>query len=295
MTALVRPHRGPHTQAFGNIQPDGQPHAGDDFGYTDGVNVYPEVFAAAAGEVIYAGDARNLGWPNPFYLNPDFDRTDAQDSSAGNVVVLDHGDGMTTYNHLESIQVRKGDRVVQAQRIATTGDTGFSFGKHLHFEWIPYPANFGTATYGRARPSFISITPQAAKPKELFTVSQYAALNAKLDTLIEATKPINTASGKKTLRDFVAAGTRAAEEARDNTAAINVTGGQESLRSFVAKGTRASQANAARLAALEAALKAVLENPAGIPLEAVTDAAAAGAERALANLTGTIELESRNV
>lgn len=169
MTTLYRPSKGPKTQDFGNRQPDGNPHAGDDFGYTDGVNIFPDVYAAADGVVRFAGDSRTLGWPNPWYLNPDFDRTDAQDSSAGNVVVIGHTDGDTTYAHLESFDVAKGQRVTAGQRIGTVGDTGYSFGKHLHFEWLPYPFDFGTPTYGRARPTFSTITVQSTPaPKGTF-------------------------------------------------------------------------------------------------------------------------------
>lgn len=158
---MYRPSKGPVTQEYGNIQPDGQPHTGYDFGYTDGLRTFPDVYAADDGVVLFAGDSRTLGWPNPWYLNPDFDRTDAQDSSAGNVVVIGHTDGDTTYNHLQDFAVRKGDRVTAGQRIATVGDTGYSFGKHLHFELLPHPFDFGTPTYGRERPSFSTITVQS--------------------------------------------------------------------------------------------------------------------------------------
>lgn len=167
MIQLVRPHRGPITQQYANIQPDGNPHTGQDYGYTDGVNVFPEVYAAAAGVVLYAGDSRDLGWPNQWYFNPDFDRTDAWDSSAGNILVVGHVQNgvpfVTTYSHLESWNVRQGDPVAPRQRIAITGNTGNSYGKHLHFELLFKPFNFATATYGRADPNpYLSGTIQPA-------------------------------------------------------------------------------------------------------------------------------------
>jgi murein DD-endopeptidase MepM/ murein hydrolase activator NlpD len=158
---MYRPSKGPITQEYGNLQPDGLPHTGYDFGFTDGVRTFPDVYAAAAGTVLYAGDSRHLGWPNPWYFNPDFDRTDAVDTSAGNVLVIGHDDGVTTYSHLESWDVAKGAEVRQGQRVATVGNTGYSFGKHLHFEWIPYPFDFGTPAYGRERPSFSTVTVQS--------------------------------------------------------------------------------------------------------------------------------------
>jgi murein DD-endopeptidase MepM/ murein hydrolase activator NlpD len=162
VTGFYRPADGPETQPFGTRQlQDGLPHAGTDFGYTgtDGKPA-PAVYAAENGTVLFAGDSRTLGWPNPWYTNPDFDRTDARDSSAGNMVVIGHRDGVTTYNHLAAFSVAKGQGVSRGQRIATIGATGNANGPHLHFEWIPYRSatnrtfNFNTATYGRARPIF---------------------------------------------------------------------------------------------------------------------------------------------
>lgn len=171
MTALVRPCRGQVTQWFGNTQPDGLPHTGNDYAYSDGENIFPEVFAAAHGTVLYAGDSRNLGWPNPWYFNPDFDRTDAWDSSAGNVLVIAHPGAVTTYSHLAAWTVAKGDVVAAGQRIGTIGDTGNAYGKHLHFELIPVPFNFGTPTYGRTDPNphFGGLATQGAiTPEGLF-------------------------------------------------------------------------------------------------------------------------------
>jgi len=154
MIQLVRPHRGPVTQWYGNTQPDGLPHAGQDYGYTDGVNIFPEVYAAADGVVLFAGDSRTLGWPNQWYVNPDFDRTDAQDSSAGNLVVIGHASGADTgYAHLQSFSVRAGDTVRAGQQIGITGTTGYSFGKHLHFFLMFRPYNYETSTYGCSDPN----------------------------------------------------------------------------------------------------------------------------------------------
>lgn len=73
------------------------------------------VVAAESGKVIYTG----------------------YQSMGGNVIMIDHGNGITTlYAHLKpgSTCVRAGQYVTRGQQIAQIGDTGFVTGPHLHFE-----------------------------------------------------------------------------------------------------------------------------------------------------------------
>jgi murein DD-endopeptidase MepM/ murein hydrolase activator NlpD len=71
------------------------------------------VTAAQAGTVLY------VGWMTGY----------------GNVVVLDHGGGVSTvYAHLSSFVVQPGQAVERGQVIARVGSTGWSTGPHLHFE-----------------------------------------------------------------------------------------------------------------------------------------------------------------
>jgi murein DD-endopeptidase MepM/ murein hydrolase activator NlpD len=79
-------------------------------------------FSAATGTPIYAafdGTVRRAGWESGF----------------GYLVIIDHGDGVQTYYaHNSQIHVVEGQWVESGQHISDAGNTGFSFGSHLHFE-----------------------------------------------------------------------------------------------------------------------------------------------------------------
>ena len=69
--------------------------------------------AAASGTIIYAG------WLGGY----------------GNLVVVDHGNGLSTaYAHASSILVGVGQSVSQGETVSLVGSTGNSSGPHLHFE-----------------------------------------------------------------------------------------------------------------------------------------------------------------
>ncbi|MFD1736743.1 murein hydrolase activator EnvC family protein [Bacillus salitolerans] len=108
---FIRPSAGPVTSNYG--QRWGRLHAGVDIGKR-GSNV--PVVAAADGTVIRS-----------YYS-----------SSYGNVVFIAHsvkGQIYTTvYAHLENREVSDGQSVQQGQRLGYMGNTGHSFGAHLHFE-----------------------------------------------------------------------------------------------------------------------------------------------------------------
>lgn len=60
-----------------------------------------------------------------------------EDGSYGNYVKIKHDDGYyTLYAHgaYNTVQVNAGDKVVRGERIMYMGNTGMSYGAHLHFE-----------------------------------------------------------------------------------------------------------------------------------------------------------------
>ena len=58
-----------------------------------------------------------------------------EDGGYGNVVVVDHGDGVTSrYAHCSQTFATVGETVAAGDEIAAVGSTGHSTGPHLHFE-----------------------------------------------------------------------------------------------------------------------------------------------------------------
>ncbi len=87
----------------------GRQHEGVDLGMAEGSQIY-----AAKGGVVTCA---------------------AYTGSYGNLVKIDHGDGMETYYaHCSRLDVAAGQQVEAGQQIAAVGSTGNSTGPHLHFE-----------------------------------------------------------------------------------------------------------------------------------------------------------------
>lgn len=104
--------------------------------YHLGVDLAPgcnaPIYAAAPGRVIYAGSF----------------------SGYGNHIKVDHGNGVvTSYSHIKSggILVGYGQHVAPGQNIALVGNTGQSFGCHLHFEVRLNGSAVNPVPYLRAR------------------------------------------------------------------------------------------------------------------------------------------------
>ncbi len=59
----------------------------------------------------------------------------SKSSTAGQTVVIDHGNGFeTSYSHLGKINVSRGQSVRRGDIIALSGNTGLSLSPHLHYE-----------------------------------------------------------------------------------------------------------------------------------------------------------------
>lgn len=55
----------------------------------------------------------------------------------GHYVIVDHGFGYKTrYGHMDKVGVVEGQSVVRGEKIGTVGNTGKSFGNHVHYEVI---------------------------------------------------------------------------------------------------------------------------------------------------------------
>jgi murein DD-endopeptidase MepM/ murein hydrolase activator NlpD len=84
----------------------------------------------------------------------------------GNMVVIDHGYGVSTlYGHTSKALVKIGDRVVRGQVIAYMGTTGRSTGAHLHYEvWRQgRPVNPMAYLKVRTGPDLLGYAPGAPK------------------------------------------------------------------------------------------------------------------------------------
>jgi murein DD-endopeptidase MepM/ murein hydrolase activator NlpD len=104
---LQWPLNGRLTSGFGRRW--GRLHAGIDIAAPKGTPIH----AAKAGTVVFAGVMRGYG----------------------NVVIIDHGGGLSTlYGHQSRLGSRRGQKVSQGQVIGFVGSTGHSTGNHCHFE-----------------------------------------------------------------------------------------------------------------------------------------------------------------
>lgn len=90
-----------------------------------------DIYAATDGKVVHVKDDSMVGGPDKKFWND------------GNRIVIAHGEGeFTAYEHLKKgALVKVGDKVRTGQLIGYSGNTGYTFGSHLHFEvfYLPNP------------------------------------------------------------------------------------------------------------------------------------------------------------
>lgn len=90
-------------------------HGGRHYGW-DMMGGRQSIYAAAAGTVVYA-------------------KYHHSSCSFGKLIIIYHGKGIYTYYcHCSKMKVKVGKKVKKGQKIGVTGQTGYAFGVHLHFE-----------------------------------------------------------------------------------------------------------------------------------------------------------------
>ncbi|HEQ72263.1 MAG TPA: M23 family metallopeptidase [Spirochaetia bacterium] len=108
--AFLAPGIGVISDYFGSPRWGGRRHIGIDIAVPENTPVY----------AYRAGTVQTAGWSRAGY---------------GNLVVLEHEDGMLTYyGHMNSVAVKPGQHVEKGELIAYSGNTGISTGPHVHFE-----------------------------------------------------------------------------------------------------------------------------------------------------------------
>ena len=106
-------------------------------------------YRGALGDPIYAANRGVVALVDTFFL-------------AGNVVYVNHGDGLVTgYFHMSQTEVAIGDTVEKGQEVGRVGATGRVTGPHLHWS-----ARFGALTINPADllalgPPFVTSTPRS--------------------------------------------------------------------------------------------------------------------------------------
>ncbi|MNH58418.1 Murein DD-endopeptidase MepM [compost metagenome] len=129
------PIKAPATLSRCYLPVDSLNHYGIDIAIPEGTSVH----ASDGGTVMFAGWLGSGGY--------------------GNAVFIDHGNGQwTEYDHNASVLVKTGDKVSKGQEIAKSGNTGNSFGAHLHWQ------------INKARPPLYPSTSNTIDPLTLLSI-----------------------------------------------------------------------------------------------------------------------------
>lgn len=155
-TGRLDHHRFGVSNEFGvdllKLGPGGELFKNDGVLASDWYSYGEKVFAAASGQVAAVHTSAVQKWtrfhPADGESDDEFQRralreaqaalaADVLDWAAGNYIVIEHADGeFSSYLHLKekSVRVKEGDQVTRGEHIAEVGNTGDSYGAHLHFQ-----------------------------------------------------------------------------------------------------------------------------------------------------------------
>lgn len=114
------------------------------------VQVGIEVYAAANGTVIAIKDDSNVSGDDPKYWYK------------GNYILIKHDGEFTLYEHLKfkGVVVKVRDKVKQGQVIGYSGNTGYSYNPHLHFECQKY--------FGDGEKDYVTLKVRFKKFKDVY-------------------------------------------------------------------------------------------------------------------------------
>lgn len=210
------------TQAF-NAGQDldtnlGAGHTGTDYATPIGT----PVVAVADGTVLWADWADNLpqtSWADRWYLAGG--GYGGLTTSAGIVVVIDHGGYLSISAHLNETPMNTGDTVKRGQQIGKTGATGFVYGAHLHFEILPKPFAWSNGFYGRTNPeTFI----QARQATAAVQAQDWTDMATQKEVEEAAYRAARNAINEKFAEPFVRQGPTAKAAFGDKTTSFNSIG-----------------------------------------------------------------------
>lgn len=115
------------------------------------------VSAVADGTVIFADWSKNLPRGNDYARYYIGDGEVYGVLNAGIIVLIDHGDFISEYAHLNSTSLNAGQTVSMGDEIGKSGATGYVYGAHLHWGVMKKPIDFSNGYYGRTDPEAMMI------------------------------------------------------------------------------------------------------------------------------------------
>ncbi|QIN94481.1 lysin A [Arthrobacter phage Whytu] len=244
-------------------------HTGEDIALPVGT----PLGAMADGVVVHVGYFAGNYWDNVWLIEPGW---------AGFVVIVDYGSFLSLYCHCSGSPVKVDDRVRRGQIVALSGNTGSATtGPHLHWETMPDGWDYQNGTYGRDDPRsrINTLTPASTTTtrKGLFmalTPAQEKTILTRIEKYLDA--PVSAVPKKAAAAVWLETVFRG--------------GRHVSVKQELADAKTLTQGLEAKVAALSAALATVAGAHGGdVDLDAVTAAAEAGAAKALAGLTATLD------